>query len=121
MLFWHREGRLSRIRAAFRQPSADWPARQPACEEIEYDILRILWDGPRDSLGIAFAVERQCGYRPGAESIEPTLRMLEDGDFITGREVEGRRVYAIAASGSERLADHLEAQIDAPAVYQPER
>lgn len=117
MLSWRRDDRFSRIRAVLRQPSAQLPARQPACGEIEFDILRILWDGPRDSLGIAFAVERRYDYACGVKSIEPTLRMLEDGGFITGRELDDRRLYAIAPSGSERLADHLEAQSDSAALY----
>jgi DNA-binding PadR family transcriptional regulator len=111
MLFWHRDDHFSLIRVALGRSTAH-SARPPARGEIEADILRILWDGPRDRFGIALALERQCGYAGGAESIEPTLRMLEDGDFITGREVDGRRVYDIAAPGSERLADHLEARSD---------
>jgi DNA-binding PadR family transcriptional regulator len=34
--------------------------------------------------------------------------MLEDGDFIAGRDVDGKRVFAITDAGRAMLAEHVE-------------
>lgn len=82
---------------------------------VKYDILSILWDGPRHGYDIMLTIEEQRGYRPSPGSIYPALQMLEEGDFLTGKDVDGKRVYTITDKGSELLAKHREAtQDDAP-------
>ena len=80
-------------------------ARKPEPADLSGDILAVLWDGPRHGFDIIVALEERLGAPPPPESIYPELRLLEEGDFITGREVGGRRVYAIADRGSRLLAD----------------
>jgi DNA-binding PadR family transcriptional regulator len=75
---------------------------------IKYDILGILWDGPRHGYDIMLTIEEQRGYRPSPGSIYPALQMLEEGDFLTGQDVDGKRVYTITDKGSELLAKHRE-------------
>lgn len=75
---------------------------------IKYDILGILWDGPRHGYDIMLTIEELRGYRPSPGSIYPALQMLEEGDFLTGQEIDGKRVYTITDKGSELLAKHRE-------------
>jgi DNA-binding PadR family transcriptional regulator len=79
---------------------------------VKYDILRILWDGPRHGYDIMLTIEEQRGYRPSPGSIYPALQMLEEGDFLTGQDVDGKRVYTITERGSELLAKHRETTPD---------
>jgi DNA-binding PadR family transcriptional regulator len=41
--------------------------------------------------------------------------MLEEGDFLTGKEIDGKRVYTITDKGSELLAKHRETSEGSPA------
>jgi DNA-binding PadR family transcriptional regulator len=75
---------------------------------IKYDILAILWDGPRHGYDIMLTIEEKRGFRPSPGSIYPALQMLEEADFLTGRDVDGKRVYTITDKGSELLAKHRE-------------
>jgi len=70
---------------------------------VKYDILRILWDGPRHGYDLMLTIEEQRGYRPSPGSIYPALQMLEDADFIRGQEREGKRTYEITDKGREFL------------------
>jgi DNA-binding PadR family transcriptional regulator len=82
---------------------------------VKYDILGILWDGPRHGYDIMLTIEEQRGYRPSPGSIYPALQMLEEGDFLTGKDIDGKRVYTITDKGSEMLAKHREATPGDPA------
>ena len=73
---------------------------------VKYEILSVLWDGPRHGYEIMLAIEEKRGMRPSPGSIYPSLQMLEDEDYVTGREVDGKRVYTIAPKGSELLEKH---------------
>src|SRR5471032_670932 len=75
---------------------------------VKYDILSILWDGPRHGYDIMLTIEEKLGFRPSPGSIYPALQMLEEGDFLTGQDVDGKRVYTITDKGSELLAKHRE-------------
>jgi DNA-binding PadR family transcriptional regulator len=79
---------------------------------IKYDILSILWDGPRHGYDIMLTIEEKRGFRPSPGSIYPALQMLEEGDFLTGQDVDGKRVYTITDKGSEMLAKHRETTPD---------
>jgi DNA-binding PadR family transcriptional regulator len=82
---------------------------------IKYDILGILWDGPRHGYDIMRTIEEQRGFRPSPGSIYPALQMLEEGDFLTGNDIDGKRVYTITDKGSELLAKHRETADGSPA------
>ncbi|MGH7729356.1 MAG: PadR family transcriptional regulator [Vulcanimicrobiaceae bacterium] len=70
---------------------------------VKYDVLAILADGPRHGYEIMLAIEERRGFRPSPGSIYPALQMLDDGDFVSSREVDGKRVYAITEKGRELL------------------
>jgi DNA-binding PadR family transcriptional regulator len=53
-------------------------------------------------------IEEERGYRPSPGSVYPALQMLEEGDFLTGQDIDGKRVYTITDKGSELLAKHRE-------------
>ncbi len=61
----------------------------------------ILWDGPRHGYDIMLTIEEKRGFRPSPGSIYPALQMLEEGDFLTGQDIDGKRVYTITEKGSE--------------------
>src|SRR5581483_6546810 len=76
---------------------------------MKYEILSVLKDGPRHGYDIMLEIEqRRGGFRPSPGSIYPALQMLEDGDFVTGAEVEGKRVFTLTEKGRTLLADHVE-------------
>jgi DNA-binding PadR family transcriptional regulator len=82
---------------------------------VKYDILSILWDGPRHGYDLMLTIEEKRGYRPSPGSVYPALQMLEEGDFLTGKEIDGKRVYTITDKGSELLAKHRETSEGSPA------
>ena len=55
------------------------------------------------------ALEERSGglYSPSPGSIYPTLQMLEEGGFVTGKEVEGKKVYTMTEAGRAFLAENL--------------
>jgi DNA-binding PadR family transcriptional regulator len=79
---------------------------------VKYDILAILWDGPRHGYDLMLTIEEKRGYRPSPGSVYPALQMLEEGDFLTGQDIDGKRVYTITGKGSELLAKHRETTPD---------
>lgn len=70
---------------------------------VKYDVLAVLAEGPRHGYEIMLAIEQQRGFRPSPGSIYPALQMLDDGDFVSSREVDGKRVYTISDKGRELL------------------
>lgn len=70
---------------------------------VKYDVLAILSDGPRHGYEIMMAIEERRGFRPSPGSIYPALQMLDDGDFVSSTEVDGKRVYSITDKGRELL------------------
>jgi DNA-binding PadR family transcriptional regulator len=76
--------------------------------EMKYEILEVLAEGPRHGYDIMLEIERRRGLRPSPGSIYPALQMLEDGDFVTSEERDGKRTYAITAKGRELLAKRAE-------------
>jgi len=76
---------------------------------MKYEILSVLAEKERHGYDVMLEIEqRRGGLRPSPGSIYPALQMLEDGDFIAGRDVEGKRVFAITDAGRAMLAEHVE-------------
>jgi DNA-binding PadR family transcriptional regulator len=73
--------------------------------DVKFLVLEVLAEGPRHGYEIIRAIEERRGFRPSPGSIYPTLQMLEDGGFVTSAEVDGKRVYTLAESGRELLAN----------------
>jgi DNA-binding PadR family transcriptional regulator len=76
--------------------------------EMKFEILEVLAEGPRHGYDVMLEMERRCGLRPSAGSIYPALQMLEDGDFVTSEERDGKRTYAITDKGRELLAKRVD-------------
>ena len=83
-----------------------WGAQRTRRGDIKFLILEALAEGPRHGYDIISALEAKSGgrYRPSAGSVYPTLQLLEEGGFITGAAVEGKRVFTITSAGRELLA-----------------
>jgi len=76
---------------------------------MKFEILSVLAEKERHGYDVMLEIEqRRGGLRPSPGSVYPALQMLEDGDFIAGRDVDGKRVYAITDAGRAMLAEHVE-------------
>jgi len=73
--------------------------------DLKYAILAVLQDGPRHGYDIMLEMEQRRGLRPSPGSIYPALQFLEDGDFVTGAERDGKRVYTITDAGRKLLEE----------------
>lgn len=73
---------------------------------LKYEILAVLWEGPRHGYEVMLAIEERRGYRPSPGSIYPALQLLEDEDYIKGSERDGKRIYTITEKGSGLLQQH---------------
>lgn len=74
--------------------------------DIKFLILDVLAAGPRHGYEIITELENRSNgrYRPSPGSVYPTLTLLEEGGFISGEMVDGKRVFTITAAGRELLA-----------------
>ena len=74
--------------------------------DIKYHLLEILKDGPRHGYEIITELEKRSGgYRPSPGSVYPTLQMLEEAGYLTGEQLEGKKVYTITDEGSKLLEE----------------
>lgn len=86
---------------------------------VKYDVLAVLAEGPRHGYEIMVAIEERRGFRPSPGSIYPALQMLDDGDFVSSREVDGKRIYSISDTGRELLTTYRESPRGAEANAEP--
>jgi DNA-binding PadR family transcriptional regulator len=86
---------------------------------IKYDVLTILTEGPRHGYEIMLAIEERRGFRPSPGSIYPALQMLDDGDFVSSTEIDGKRVYSITDKGAELLRTYRESPRGAEESEEP--
>ena len=84
---------------------ADWPGMPRARRgDVKFLILEVLAERPMHGYDVMTALaEKREGYRPSTGSVYPTLEMLEDGGYLTGADVEGKRVYTITDAGRQLL------------------
>jgi DNA-binding PadR family transcriptional regulator len=82
-----------------------WRGARARRGDIKYLILEVLATGPRHGYDIITELENKSDgrYRPSPGSVYPTLTLLEEGGFITGTAVEGKRVFTITDAGRELL------------------
>lgn len=81
--------------------------------DIKFFLLEILKDGPRHGYDIINDLEaRRGGYRPSPGSVYPTLQMLEEGGYLTGEQVEGKKVYTITDAGLKLLEERGETSFE---------
>jgi DNA-binding PadR family transcriptional regulator len=78
--------------------------------DIKYIILDLIKDKPSHGYEIIRALEERCHgfYSPSAGSVYPTLQMLEDMEYVTSVERDGKKVYTITDKGKEFLAEQEE-------------
>ena len=76
--------------------------------DMKYALLWLLQERPMHGYEMIKALEQRSGgfYSPSPGSIYPTLQMLEEGGFVTGNEVEGKKVYTITDTGRALLTDN---------------
>jgi DNA-binding PadR family transcriptional regulator len=86
---------------------------------VKYDVLTILTEGPRHGSEIMLAIEERRGFRPSPGSIYPALQMLDDGDFVSSSEIDGKRVYTITDKGRELLQTYRESPRGAGSETEP--
>ena len=74
--------------------------------DIKFHLLEILKETPRHGYEIISELEKQSGgYRPSPGSVYPTLQMLEEGGYLTGEQIDGKKVYTITAEGLKFLEE----------------
>lgn len=76
--------------------------------DMKFALLELLQERPMHGYEMMKALAEKSGgfYTPSPGSIYPTLQMLEEGGFVTGNEVEGKKVYSITDTGRAMLAEH---------------
>ena len=72
---------------------------------MKYALLWLLQERPMHGYEMIKALEQRSGgfYSPSPGSIYPTLQMLEEGGYVNGSEVEGKKVYTITDTGRALL------------------
>lgn len=80
---------------------------------LKYIILNLVKDKPSHGYEIMRALEEkfQGFYTPSAGSVYPTLQMLEDLDYVTSIESDGKKVFTITEAGIKFLSERQE-QVD---------
>jgi DNA-binding PadR family transcriptional regulator len=74
--------------------------------DTEYEILAVLWEGPRPRSEILASIsERNRGLEARASSVYPSLQVLEDGDFLRVSVLGEKRLYSLTGKGSDLLAE----------------
>jgi DNA-binding PadR family transcriptional regulator len=73
--------------------------------DIKYMILDLLRSRPSYGYEIIRALEERFGglYTPSAGTVYPTLQMLEEMEYVTAVQAEGRKVYTITPAGIKFL------------------
>nr|WP_232287080.1 PadR family transcriptional regulator [Crocosphaera watsonii] len=68
--------------------------------------LSLLAEKPQHGYQLIKEIENRWGgfYRPSPGSVYPTLQQLEERNYLTSQEVEGKKVYSITDSGEQLLA-----------------
>jgi DNA-binding PadR family transcriptional regulator len=77
---------------------------------VRYLVLDAIAAQPRHGYEIIQHIEERSGgtYRPSPGVIYPTLQMLEELEHAQVEDRDGKKVYAITASGKKDLAEHAD-------------
>lgn len=75
--------------------------------DMKFALLSLLQERPMHGYEMMKALEEKTGgfYSPSPGSVYPTLQMLEDGGYVTAREVDGKKIYSITDAGRALLAE----------------
>jgi len=82
--------------------------------DIKFHLLEILKETPRHGYEIISELEKQSGgYRPSPGSVYPTLQMLEEGGYLTGEQIDSKKVYTITEQGLKLLEERGQRRFEA--------
>jgi DNA-binding PadR family transcriptional regulator len=75
--------------------------------DMKYVILDLIKDKPRHGYEIIRELEEQSHgtYKPSPGAIYPTLQMLEEMDYISAMERDGKKIYTITEQGEQFLVE----------------
>ena len=75
--------------------------------DFKYLILDLLKDKPRHGYEIIRELEDRFHgfYSPSPGTVYPTLQYLEDMEYVTSREEDGKKVYTITDAGRNFLSE----------------
>jgi DNA-binding PadR family transcriptional regulator len=75
--------------------------------DLKYVILDLLGQKPKHGYEIIRDLEERFGglYSPSPGAVYPTLQMLEDQEYLTSNQQDGKRVYAITEGGRAFLSE----------------
>lgn len=85
-----------------------WRGQWFASGDMKYVILKLVRDKPMHGYEVMKALEERTHgcYKPSPGTVYPTLQWLEDEGLVTGKEVEGKKVYEITDAGRAFLDEH---------------
>jgi DNA-binding PadR family transcriptional regulator len=75
--------------------------------DLKYVILNLIKDKPSHGYEIMRALEESFHgfYTPSAGSVYPTLQMLDDMNYVSSSERDGKRVFTITPEGIKFLKE----------------
>jgi DNA-binding PadR family transcriptional regulator len=78
--------------------------------DLKYVILQLLSERPAHGYEVIRALEERFGgmYTPSAGAVYPTLQMLEDMEYVSSAQQDGKRVYSITDEGRRFLEEQKE-------------
>jgi len=90
-----------------------WHERWFQKGDLKYVILDLVKDKPRHGYEIIRALqERSHGcYSPSPGSVYPTLQLLEELDYVSSEQQDGKKIYSITEEGLkflEKREEHAE-------------
>ncbi len=78
--------------------------------DLKYVVLDLLGERPRHGYDIIRALEERFHglYSPSPGTVYPTLQLLEDQDYVTSSQQDGKKVYTVTEAGRAFLAERRE-------------
>ena len=85
--------------------------------DLRYMVLALLEERPMHGYEVMQALGKEAGgwYTPSPGSVYPVLQLLQDQEYVTSEERDGKRIYSITESGRaflEENRDRVEDVID---------
>jgi DNA-binding PadR family transcriptional regulator len=82
--------------------------------DLKYVILDLLQDRPAHGYDLIRALEERFRgfYSPSPGSVYPTLQMLEDLDYVSATQRDGKKVYTITDEGRKFLEENRQSVED---------
>ncbi|AGG06636.1 PadR family transcriptional regulator [Dehalococcoides mccartyi] len=78
--------------------------------DMKFVILDLLKDKPAHGYEVTQSLEERFHglYSPSTGSVYPVLQLLEDMEYVTSSEVEGKKIYTITDGGKKFLHEQEE-------------